>query len=275
MSIYAGPPGRPVGSRTGGPPPGGSRAGGPQPGGRPGMMGPGRSALPYDVLAGVEPCARGWLVVPGNLQGVTMAPQPSLVLASLAEVLDYRPSFAVVALHAPIGVPEKPGDQRVCDRVARGRLGVRGAAAVPAPSRALLGARTLDEARAIDPHVDIVRWGTLRRAAEAIREVPSWRQRLVWEVNPELAFQTMADGHPLRHGRRTIHGVNERLALLEARLPGTERVLAGRPADVEEWRLLAACADLWMARRIKARAITRLADPPEWDAEGVRMDIVC
>ena len=59
------------------------------------------TALP--VLAGVEPCAGGWLVAPGNLQGITLAPQPAYVLDSLADVLDYRPSFSVVALHAPVG----------------------------------------------------------------------------------------------------------------------------------------------------------------------------
>ena len=62
---------------------------------------------------------------------------------------------------------------------------------------------------------------------------------------------------------------------LAARLPGAERVLAERPKGVREGKLLDALADLWTARRIMARAITRLSDPPAWDADGVRMDIVC
>ena len=87
-----------------------------------GMFGP-RSALPYQILAGVEPCAGGWLVAPGNLQGITVSPQPAYVLASLADILDYRPSFSVVALHAPVGLNDDPGERRLCDTTAKDLLG--------------------------------------------------------------------------------------------------------------------------------------------------------
>jgi predicted RNase H-like nuclease len=238
-------------------------------------MGSRSSALPYQILAGVEPCAGGWLVAPGNLQGITLAPQPAYVLESLADVLDYRPSFSVLALHAPVGLTDGPDERRACDVSAKGLLGQRRGAALAAPSRKLLDARTFEEAKQIDPSLDIVRWRALPKATEAIREVQSWRQRNVWEVNPELAFQQMNEGAQLRYGRRSVHGMQERRALLAARLPGSERVLAERPPKVREAKLLDALADLWTARRIMARAITRLADPPVWDADGVRMDIVC
>ena len=241
---------------------------------QPGPRGALRSPLPYDVLAGVEPCPGGWLVVPGNIQGITMAPQPAFVVASMADVLDYRPSFTVVALHAPVGLPEKSGDRRACDLAARRVLGRRGAAAVLAPSRAALGARSLAEAQEADPSMDIVRWRLLPKAVEAVTEVQSWRQRSVWEVNPELAFLQMNDGVPLRHSKRSQLGRQERRALLEAKLPGIDRIMERRSPGVREPRLMDAAADLWTARRIMARAITRLADPPEWDADGVRMDIV-
>jgi predicted RNase H-like nuclease len=240
-----------------------------------GMMGPRSSALPYHVLAGVEPCTGGWLVVPGNLQGINMAPQPAYVLPALADVLDYRPSFSVVALHAPVGLTDGPDETRACDVLARQLLGRRRGAVVAAPTRKLLDAQTFGEAKQIDPSLDIVRWRALPKAAEAIREVQSWRQRSVWEVNPELAFKQMNEGVELRYGRRSMHGLQERRFLLAAKLPGAERVLAQRPKGVREGKLLDALADLWTARRVMARAITRLADPPAWDADGVRMDIVC
>jgi predicted RNase H-like nuclease len=242
------------------------------PGGGVGQRG---SALPYQVLAGVEPCAGGWLVAPGNLQGISLAPQPAYVLSSLADVLDYRPSFSVVALHAPVGLTEGTDERRLCDTTARQLLGPRAGAAVPAPSRKLLDAQSFDEAKSIDPTLDIVRWRSLPKAVEAIREVQSWRQRSVWEVNPELAFRQMNDGQSLRYGRRTVHGLQERAALLQMKLPGADRVVRERPRGVREGKLLDALADLWTARRVMARAITRLSDPPVWDAEGVRMDIVC
>ncbi|HEX4863554.1 MAG TPA: DUF429 domain-containing protein [Acidimicrobiales bacterium] len=233
-----------------------------------------RSALPYQILAGVEPVPGGWLVAPGNLQGITLAPQPAYLLESLADVLDYRPSFSVVALHAPVGTQEKPGEWRTCDASAREILGRRRGAVVRAPSRALLDAASFSEAQNIDPSLDIVRWRSLRKASESIREVQSWRQRMVWEVNPELAFREMNDGDNLIYGRRTQLGRKERITLLERKLPGSERALRERPPRVREEKLVDALADLWTARRICAHAITRSADPPVWDEEGVRMDIV-
>jgi predicted RNase H-like nuclease len=233
-----------------------------------------RDALPYQILAGVEPCGGGWLVAPGNLQGITLNPQPCQVLESLAEVLDYRPAFTVVALHAPVGFPDGADENRLCDSGAKELLGRRRGAAVRGPSRKLLDATTLEEAQAIDPSFDIVRWRARTRAAESIREVQSWRQRMVWEVNPELAFVQMNDGQPLTNSRRSIHGLRERRDLLEAKLAGSERVMRERPKRVREGKVLDALADLWTARRIMARAITRLADPPTWDGDGVRMDIV-
>lgn len=244
---------------------------------QPGMRsGPGgrSSGLPYQILAGVEPVTGGWLVVPGNLQGINLAPQPAQVMPTLADVLDYRPSFTIVALHAPVGVKEKPGEVRSCDVEARSRLGRRAGSVVAAPSRALLEVTSYEEAHQIDPSLDIVRWRSLAKAAEAIREVQSWRQRTVYEVNPELAFTTMHEGQPLPYGRRTQLGRDARRRLLEAKLPGAEGVLAQRPPRVREEKLIDALADLWTARRIMARAIVRSAEEPVWDDEGVRMDIV-
>ena len=232
-----------------------------------------RSGLPYQVLAGVEPVTGGWLVAPGNLQGISLAPQPAMVVPTLAEVLDYRPAFSIVALHAPVGVVEDPSASRECDVEARKRLGRRGGSAVPAPSRALLDATTYEEARRIDPRLNVIRWRTLAKATEAVREVASWRQRTVFEVNPELAFATMNEDQPLDMGRRTMSGRHARRQLIELKLPGAAGVLAARPRGVREEKLIDALADLWTARRIMARAISRMSEPT-WDEEGVRMDIV-
>lgn len=244
---------------------------------QPGTRGPGgrpSSGLPYQILAGVEPVTGGWLVVPGNLQGINLAPQPAQLMPSLADVLDYRPSFTIVALHAPVGVLEKPGEMRTCDAEARSRLGRRAGSVVPAPSRALLDARSYQEAREIDPGLDIVRWRSFAKSAEAIREVQSWRQRTVFEVNPELAFTTMNEGAPVPYPRRSQLGREARKRLLEAKLPGALGVLQQRPPRVREEKLIDALADLWTARRIMARAIVRSVEEPVWDEEGVRMDIV-
>ena len=76
--------------------------------------------LPYSIVAGVTPCAPGWLVASAKLNGSTFAPELPRVLATFAEVLDERPSFSVIALNAPIGyVDGSHVGGRTCDRLAR------------------------------------------------------------------------------------------------------------------------------------------------------------
>ena len=54
--------------------------------------------LPYRLLAGVVPHPHGWLVASAKLQGITLALQTPEVMPTLADVLDYRPSFEIIAL---------------------------------------------------------------------------------------------------------------------------------------------------------------------------------
>lgn len=242
------------------------------------MMGTGRPQrgpqLPYKLLAGVEPCPGGWLVVTGRLQGTNLAPQAPEVFPTLIEVLDYKPAFSVIALHAPVGLPEESGG-RGADRVARALLGTRrGPAAVPAPPRAVLEAATFAEAKAIDPKLSTVMWRMARRMAESARELAPYWQRTVFEVNPELAFYGLNGNEPLRFPKRYNVGAKERRALLEARFPGIDVTLDARVPGVRHDKVIDAAADLWTARRIAARAVTRLPEDPEWDEEGLRMEIV-
>ena len=225
--------------------------------------------VPYRLLAGVEPCRGGWLVVSGKLQGVSLFPEPPQLLATIVEILDYRPSFEIVALHAPIGLPSAlhPGG-RASDREARRLLGPRrGAAIVSPPSRSVL-----DDERGAG--LSAVVRTLLPRIREVQRDVASYHQRSVFEVHPELGFHQLNGDAPLRRGKRTRAGIEERLALLQARMPGLERVLDNRPETVPLPRLLDACVDLWTARRIAARALARLPENPEWNEDGLRMELV-
>ena len=225
--------------------------------------------LPYRPLAGVEPCAGGWLVVPGKLQGVSLFPEPPQVLATIAEVLDARPAYEIVALHAPIGLPGQPTPGgRACDRQARKLLGVRRGAAVSAPpSRSVV----FDVSGV---GLSAVVRAQLTRIREVQRDVASYHQRSVYEVHPELGFFQLNDDSPLRYGKRTHLGIDERRELLEARMPGLERVLDNIPAGVRLPTVLDACIDLWTSRRIAARAVQRLPEVPEWNEDGLRMEFV-
>ncbi len=234
---------------------------------RPGGRGP---VLPYRPLAGVVPCPGGWLVAPGRLQGVTLSPADPIVLATLIDVLDYKPAYEIIALAAPIGLLDhyRRGG-RTCEREARRLLGPRrGAAIASAPCRS-----ALDEG-ADGPGVSAVGRLHLRSTREAAEQIQPYWQRTVYEVHPELSFYQLNDDRPLHWPKRSADGRKERRELLDARLPGAQRLLDASVRGARERHLLDATACLWTARRIAGRAVQRLPEDPEWDSQGLRMEFV-
>ena len=225
--------------------------------------------LPYRPLAGVEPCPGGWLVVSGKLQGVSLFPDPPVMMTSIMDVLDSRPPYEIIALHAPIGLPgERTPGGRACDRQARKLLGTRRGAAITAPPTRSIVYDVSGEGLSA-----VVR-AQLARIREVQRDVASYHQRTVFEVHPELGFFQLNDDTPLRYGKRTHLGIQERLELLQARMPGLERVVDNIPDGIRLPVVLDACVDLWTARRIAARAVARLPEVPEWNEDGLRMEMV-
>ncbi len=227
--------------------------------------------LPYSIVAGVTPCAAGWLVASAKLNGATFAPEAPKVVASFAEVLDERPSFSVVALNAPIGYAgQTHAGGRTCDRLARALLGRRGSTVHNAPTRASLR----EEGVVAGDHLDAISATLLPRYREVAAEMAPYRQRTVYEAHPELSFFQINGDKPLRWTKKFEVGREERRALLEKRIPGIDRVLDAELEDVPLAHLLDVSAMLWTARRIFARAGTRLPTDPEWDEEGLRMEFV-
>jgi len=109
--------------------------------------------LPYSIVAGVTPCAPGWLVASAKLHGSTFAPEAPRVLGKFTEVLDERPTFAVIALNAPVGYAEESQlGGRTCDRMARALLGRRGSTVHNAPTRASLQDDVVD----VDDRLDAI-----------------------------------------------------------------------------------------------------------------------
>jgi len=221
----------------------------------------------------VKPCATGWLVASAKLHGTTFAPEELRVIETFIDVLDQRPSFAVIALDAPIGYLEayEPGG-RQCDREARALLGARRGAAVPsAPIRDQVegGAHVPLEG------LNAVSRKLLPRYREVAAEIAPYRQRQVYEVNPELSFYQLNDDKPLRFSKRTEAGQLERLELIAKKIPGGDRILeSDLLAGVPPSSMLDVAAMLWTARRIFAKGATRMPEDPEWDESGLRMELV-
>jgi predicted RNase H-like nuclease len=233
------------------------------------MSGPLRHGpmLPYNLVAGVVPCSKGWLVAGAKVLGVTIAPELPRLLPTFLEVLDDRPAFSVVAVYAPVGRIDKVArGGRSCEREARVLLGPRrGAAIRSAPPRP-----TADE----DHGLPEPPRGLAERYEEVERDMAPYRQRTVFEVHPELTFFQLNEDQPMRYPKRSLEGRQERRALLETKIAGVDRVLDADIPGVRRTHLADAAACMWTARRILGRAMTRLPLDPEWDSRGLRMELV-
>ena len=233
--------------------------------------------LPYQLLAGVVPVPAGWLVASAKWQGVTIAPEEPRVADAFIDVLDYKPAYRVIAAFTPIGLLDEPRPKgRSCEREARRLLGApRASAIASAPPRPALAFQTYREAAAASGgHLSPVGWRRARHVAEVDGVIAPYWQRTVFEVHPELSFFQLGGDRPLRYPKRTRAGREEREAILRARLPGAERLLDAALPGVTKRHLLDAAACLWTARRIAARAVNRVPEDPEWDALGLRMEIL-
>ena len=228
--------------------------------------------LPYRPLAGVVPCPGGWLVAGAKLQGITLSPEAPQVFRTLLDVVDYKPAYQIISLGAPIGLHDEPepGGRR-CDRDARRLIGwPRNGAIVSAPARSVLR----DFADGKDVRLSAVSRRLISRFAEIDEDVQPYWQRTVFEVHPELSFFQLNEDQPLRYSKHRRVGVEERTALLKARLPGVERILDELVPGAKAAHLVDGAVCLWTARRIAARAVSRLPVDPEWDSAGLRMEIV-
>lgn len=226
--------------------------------------------LPYSLIAGVKPCATGWLLASAKVQGTIFSPEEPVVVDTFVEILDYRPSYSVITINAPIGYKEADEGRRACDGEARQLLGRRGAAIHSAPQRAESG----DGVNLAEDHLDAVSKTLLPRFLEVAAEMVAYRQRTVYEVHSEMSFYQLNGDTPLSLSKRTELGQLERRTLLEARIPGVDRILDVRIPRVPASHLLDVAAFLWTARRILGRAAQRVPSDPEWDVDGLRMEIV-
>ena len=215
-------------------------------------------------------------MAPGRLQGITLYPADPLRFDTIVEVLDYKPSFEVIALACNIGLlDEHVRGGRLCDREARKLLGFpRGGAIFSAPIRKALSAKSYAEADDLNGGMSSVAYNLLPYVAEVDAAIEPYWQRTVYEVHPELSFYQLNGDKPMNYSKHGDRGPAERRALLEKRVPGIAQILDAKLPRVRMTNLMDAAVCLWTARRIAGRAVNRVPEHPVWDEQGLRMEIV-
>ncbi len=185
--------------------------------------------------------------------------------------------LAVIGIDIPIGLPDV--GRRKADGLARALLGPRAASVFPVPVRAAV--EEPDHPRASSLNVALAGVGISRQShglRTAILDVDGWlRSRVaggtgagpvVVEVHPELSFATLA-GAPLRHGKRSWSGVEQRRLLLDGAgiaVP-VDLGLAGSRAAPDD--VLDAAVVAWTARRVAAGTASSYPEPPERFSDGL------
>jgi predicted RNase H-like nuclease len=236
-----------------------------------------RDSLPFQMVGGVVPVSKGWVVLSARLMGVTVIPESVKVVRTLEHLLDERPAFAACVVDAPIGLPEEPLPDgfRSCDAEARDVLGwPRRIAVSRVPSRAALKTSSLEEVRELEPWVTELNYRKVRAAREMDTFMQPYLQRSIYSGNPELSFFLLNGDQPMKHNHWTHEGVEERLELLRPRLHDIDRFVHNPPRGAGRKHVVDAAGLMWTARRVSGRAVARLPRDPEWDENGIRMELV-
>ena len=151
-------------------------------------------------------------------------------------------------------------------------LGSRGSTVHNAPTRATLEGNSTNNG----DHLDAVSNLLLPRYREVAAEMAPFRQRTIYEAHPELSFYQLNSDRPLHWTKRFEVGRAERqqAPFEQKRIPGVGLILDAPLENVTQAHLLDAAAMLWTARRIFSRSAMRLPVDPEWDGQGLRMELV-
>jgi predicted RNase H-like nuclease len=192
--------------------------------------------------------------------------------AALLELADEHDADAV-ALDVPIGLPPL-GGRRVCDDLARTRLGARSSSVFAAPPREVLGCGSYAAARPLAPSLSAQAFGLVPRIREVddvLRARGADVHLRVVECHPELAFAERVAGRLALAAKKSAAGALQRIHLLEEALDGRLPLDVPGTATLDDALDAAACA--LVALRWARGEAEVLGD--EVDALGVPMRIVC
>lgn len=241
-----------------------------------------REASTDTLVAGVDGCKAGWVIVAVDGQ---LAPTNAsgAVTRTLREALQLLNDYGAVVLDVPIGLLDRSASGgRKTDIEARTLLTGKSSSVFSAPTRPVLEENTWERANTLAKSSSPDSVGITRQAFAIfpkIREAdelmtPDLQKRIV-EGHPELSFMALNHDDPVSLPKRSAGGMLLRFRLLEragfrsAAEHAAER--AGKGAQMDD--VLDATALAWSAARFAAGAAERVPDDPPADAKGLRMEM--
>jgi predicted RNase H-like nuclease len=228
------------------------------------------------VVAGVDGCRGGWLVViavwsdRGAIEAIEVMPDFAAVLALTS-------GCEAVAVDIPIGLCD--GKRREADGLARGLLAPRKTSSVfPAPPRAALAATSYAEAcrlsqASVGKSMSHQAYYILDKVRDADSVMTPALQQRVFESHPEVTFRALNRSQPVLSKKRSAAGRADRAALLSPLL-GADPFWPALPRLAARDDLHDASVLTWTAQRAVSGDAVHLPYRAEYDARGLRMEIV-
>ena len=218
------------------------------------------------VIAGVDGCRDGWIIVSEISDGLT-----TIEVASDFQQILHRD---LVVVDIPIGLLEK--GIRLADQEARRLLGRRGCCVFTAPLRPMLTCLDYDEARNCRLGIEgkaltKQAWAIIPKIIEVDRLLTPESQSRVKEGHPEVSFAQLNGGKALTLSKHCEEGRCERLALLRKHFSGLASELQKHTQIAED--LIDACVMLWTARRVRDGHAVALPERAPRDIRGLLMQI--
>ena len=213
-------------------------------------------------IAGVDGCKAGWVMACEEAGSLEMR-----LLPELSEL--FQTSWDMVMIDIPIGLSEV--GRRLCDLLARQRLGPKRASIFFAPTRSQIQALEYEEVRV--QGVSLQTFYLLPKIREVDELLSPWDQDWLKEGHPELAFCARSDVDLGK--KRSPDGRAARLRILKE---------VGSPFRMDDWEkkflrkevalddLVDAAVLLEVARRW-ALGEPRRVGGEECDSRGLRMEI--
>ena len=229
---------------------------------------------------GIDGCKSGWFFVLFSANG----DWDINIYSSVSSFAKFLEKGDLILIDIPIGLPFV--DKRQCDITARRLLSLRrGSSVFPAPSRKAAYEKNYKKAcimnkKALGVNLSRQTWNICKRIIEVDRFILHRDQFPInlREAHPEICFWALAGGQAMKFSKKTKQGVEERLNLLKSVVPQSLPIYEKARAlfmrkDVGHDDILDALA-LAVTGFLGRNLIASIPDQPEFDALGVRMEII-